>query len=1334
MNRRVRWAGIAALAVLSGLGAVVLLLWLFANTGPGRTVIAWSVSPLTGGDVAVHGLSGQLPGELEIDDLELSDPHGVWLKLSHVSLKWSPFALFSRHVAASRLAVGEAYVVRYPHYPPSPEEESKWRFDVADVRIARLELAPALAERRTALALVGRGHYVSLKDCDVDAEARELDGIATYRLKARSDRAQVTGAVAVHEEPNGPLSRVLGLPALGAVSVEARVDGPRGAENALVLVTAGALVARASGTVDLDRRLLSAAVTMTAPAMAPRKDVSWQSASLTGRITGAFAKPEASGRLTIDGVRASGASLGNLTAELYGHAGRAALNATLTGLRLAGPAPNLLAGAPVKLEIETRLDKPTWPIAFLAAHPLVSVRGQGALAEQSNITLNVAVPDLSPFGPLASRAIRGRARIAAQIASNPKLTQINVRGTVFDAGGDAPAALLGRKSDFAAGVDVTPNAITLKSAHVAGKALRGDAFGGFDGKAAQLTVSLAIADLSRLPGNFTGSLSGTGHLEGPIDAVTIVAQADGSVASRGFSKSPVHAAVSVSGWPRAAKGNILLSGSLDGAPLAVSARLERGNDRAARLLVDRLAWKSVDASGNLLFVKTPSGKLEFLIGRLGDLAPFLGEAASGRVSGTLALASLNGRLVANIKAAGDGLASSGVAVGGAKIAGAIVDPFGKPSIDAHVSATRLAVQGLGGNTELAVKGPLSALGYRLTADAHDAGGAPLRMNAVGSVDATRSRITIQTFQADLKGEAIRLLAPTAIDLAKGARIDRVRIGAGKAVLEAEGAITPRLDFSLSARNLTPDLAKPFVPELEADGVFSADAKLRGTLAAPEGTLSVQGNGVRWRNTLGQSVPAAHITLTADIAKQIALVHAQLNAGQAANVSLNGETPLKRNGRFDLHGSGSLNTAAVLGVLAASGRTMKGVLTFDGRFLGTLDAPQLAGTARLKDGDMQDYVNGVHVSNIEASLHAQNNRVVIDQFSGHAGPGTLTATGTIAVSSKSIPLDVTITAINARPVETDLVSAEVDGKLRLTGTASSPALGGTIDIRRGEINLAQSLPPTIATLNVHRKGKRFRRLPPSSTPARLDLTVHCTGELFVRGRGLDAVMGGDLRVQGSSDAPFVSGGFTMRRGTFDLAGQTLQFSSGKIVFDGGSPSSSIDPRLDFVAQTSASGITATLGVGGYASAPTVKLTSSPLLPQDEILSALMFGQSSKQLGTLQLAQIAEAVASIGGGSGLGNPVAMLRTRLGLDRLAVAGSDPNTHGLGATIEVGKYVAKGVYVGGKQNTEGGTQAEVQYDITKNLKAEATISAITPTTTTPSTPLNDKGSSVGLSYEFEY
>ena len=156
-------------------------------------------------------------------------------------------------------------------------------------------------------------------------------------------------------------------------------------------------------------------------------------------------------------------------------------------------------------------------------------------------------------------------------------------------------------------------------------------------------------------------------------------------------------------------------------------------------------------------------------------------------------------------------------------------------------------------------------------------------------------------------------------------------------------------------------------------------------------------------------------------------------------------------------------------------------------------------------------------------------------------------------------------------------------------------------------------------------------------------------------------------------PIPDGGLQLRRGTLTVIGTTLNFSEGSIDFSGAGLA---DPSIHFVANSSTASIVATLTVSGSARDPKITLSSVPDMPQDEILSQLLFNTSTSKLSALQLAQIAAALASLSGASSGFDPLESLRTSFGLDRLSVGSSSSGS----PTLEAGRYLARGVYLGAK------------------------------------------------------
>jgi len=417
------------------------------------------------------------------------------------------------------------------------------------------------------------------------------------------------------------------------------------------------------------------------------------------------------------------------------------------------------------------------------------------------------------------------------------------------------------------------------------------------------------------------------------------------------------------------------------------------------------------------------------------------------------------------------------------------------------------------------------------------------------------------------------------------------------------------------------------------------------------------------------------------------------------------------------------------LLTPNGRSARGEMTLDLGVSGTMAAPRATGTIRLARGSVQDFVQGIDITDLNGLIRADGDTLRIVNLDGRAG-GPVSIAGTIGILQPELPVALTMTARNAQLPSSDLVSATISADLSVRGTARQTlSVDGKVHITKADINIPESFPKSVAVLNVRRPGAKPAAPSTPSVTTKLAIVIDAPEQVFVRGHGVDAEMGGTLRIGGTSATPTVDGGFDLRRGTYSLAGQTLNFTKGKVAFGGTGLANKLNPTIDFVAENTANGVTATLTVTGYADAPKIQLSSSPELPQDEVLAHLLFGQSVKQLSPFQVAEIAQAIASLGGGGGP-NPLASVRKGLGLDRLTVGSA---SGGGGATAEAGKYVANGIYVGTKHNMSGGSQAQVQIDLTKRLKLESTVgTGGTPATGT--TLDNDPGSNIGLTYQLEY
>ena len=1326
-------AGILVLAPVFVLLAAILLL----NVDPGRRLVEHLAGQLTAGQVEIAGLGGRFPDALRLAHAELRDSQGTWLSLDDVALDWSPLALLHREARVDSLTAGRIRVVRLPVASPSPAKPAPASsspftlpvgVSVAALHIRRAEIGAPVAGVAAVLALDGSARLASLQDGDVDVVVDRLDSAGTYQVQGRIDPTHLAARIQVAEPAQGLIAAIAKLPDIGAIRLDASVDGPRTAEATAVDLSAGPLHATAKGSVDLTGEAADLDVVANAPAMTPAPGVSWQSVALDAHVHGPFTKPDVTGTVRLAGLAAGGAQIASLSADVSGNAGAATLRATIAGLRIPGPQADLLAASPVMLQANARLDDPTRPVTFSLSHPLLQATGTARTGGAISAHVDLTAPDLQPLAKIGGVDLQGRTQLAVDAAMAGGTTNVTVDGTLGITGGLAPVpGLLGDAAKLGITVALTGSDISISRAAVDGRALTLAASGTDKAGTLDVQYKVGLTNLAVLAPSAEGAVTLTGTAQGQTDNLAVTAQLSGDVGAKGVPRGPVSVVLNASGLPGKPAGSVVAQGTLEGAALNLSLHAERSADGVLHATIDKADWKSLHGEGAVTLASgatLPLGKVSLRMTRLDDLRPLIGQAVSGSVSVDAELQP-GGVAKLDLNATGAGIPGSSVAR--AVLSARVTDPTTHPVVAATLDAEGIEASRIGGSAKLTVNGPQDALGLRLSAALTNLAGANATVTSSATLNLVAKAVQLAALEAVWKGQTVRLLAPARISFGDGVAVDRLRIGLQQAVLDLAGRITPALNLTASLRGVTPDLAKPFAPGVDAAGEISADARLKGTPAEPAGTVRLTATGLRMRSGPARALPPANVTATAQLVGKAATVDVRLAAGRS-NLAVNGRVPLGA-GALAMRATGGVDLAMLDPILAPNGRQARGQVALDVGVNGTVAAPQVNGTVTLANGEVDDFGQGVRLTALAATIRATGDTVRIASLTGRAGPGTLSASGSVGLHG-TMPVDITLTLRNAQPLASERLTANLEADLTLRGDVQTMlAASGKIAIRSASINIPEHLPASVAVLPVRIAGAPPPAPSKPGAVVRLDLQLDTPGQIFVRGRGVNAVLGGGLHVAGTTTAPQVSGSFTMKNGTFSLAGTTLTFSRGKVGFDGAGVTDKIDPSLDFEADSPTSSGTAMLIVSGYASAPKITLSSSPPLPQDEVLAQLLFGRSAKELGPFQYAEIAAALADLSGTtSNASNPLEGVRKGLGLDRLSVGGgaatgSGSSSTSSAATIEAGKYVANGVYVGAKQGTSGAnTQATVQIDIYKGLKAETDVGT------------GSGGNSVGLSYQFEY
>lgn len=1334
--RRAAW-------ILAALVAVTLVtaggLLITANTVGGRSLIERWTARLTEGHVRISGLAGSFPSAVDAEELVLSDDRGAWLTAQGISLRWSPLDLIAWDLRATSLHVARLDIVRPPvtaHHSPSSGGSVKLpHIDVEQFSVETLVLEPALVGTRTSLVVRGGAHLKSLEDATGSLTAHRTDGDGDYELALHFDRTRMDATLRLEEPASGPLEHLVQLPGLGALSVTASLEGPRTAERIELRGRVGNLSASAQGTVDLERRSAELDYSLDSAAIAPRPGLAWRSVSLRGSWHGPLTRPQASAHLLIDGLEIPGhVGFAMLDASLGAAGGALTLSATTSGLVLPGPAPRLLAGSPIRLDATLHLDEPTRPIEIAASQRLLSVQARAVTAGERSATFEVRIPDVAPFAALAgdkSTAPAGLKQVSGSLSASGKLVEI-AAGARLDldartAGLRAPpalASLLGKSPRLQLSGSWTDRALEVERLVLTGASLSfsGDgsaelaaggtpsASGSQSGpQSLRARWNLSVPDLAAVSPAMRGTFKLSGELSGPIGALSAQIQESSTVSIRGSPQGALDASLQVRGLPSALTGSLQAQGSFDGAPLDLQASLERGRDSLFHLLVQHADWKSVHVAANVATgadLSQGRGSLNLNIGRLADLQPLIGRPLEGSVEGSVTLSPDAGHTHAQLR----------------------------------VEARNVGDSGVVANAVLTGSGPISALPLQLAVQSPDVRGSPATFDAAVRLSFASRMLTLEKVEAGYRGASLHLLSPARIAFRDGLRLSGLRLGMQHATLSADGEVSPALDLSASVSRVDAALVNSFAPDLLAQGTLSAEARLTGTLSAPKGRATLEVSGLRMANSTARNLPALNLKCTAQLGGTAAQVDAQLTAGRASQLKLTGRAPLTAAGTLSLELSGKLDAAMANPLLEAHGERAAGTLTVAATVTGPARAPEIGGSIELTHGDIRDYAQGVHFDDITARLTGGQGILRIASLTAHAGPGQISMTGTLGVLKSKMPIDVELTAKNAQPITSDILTANLNADIHVKGTLRQRIdVTGTVHLNRAQIGIPNSLPPNVAVLDVRRPGDE----PPEAEKRRLtiglDVSLAAPREILVQGRGLDAELGGSLTIHGTSKEPQVRGGFQLIMGTFTLSSTQLNFTMGEVSFNGAGLRGKIDPTLDFTAQATAADATVTLRVTGFADAPKFTLTSTPQLPQDEILARLLFGESASQLTGLQVAEIGAALASLSGigGSGL-NPLEKVQKALGLNRLTVgsatttsANGTPQT--AGASLTAGRYVSSRVFVAATQNTTGTSQLEVDISLSKHLKLQTKLGNGSATAQ-GTTPENDPGSSIGLSYQFEY
>ena len=379
------------------------------------------------------------------------------------------------------------------------------------------------------------------------------------------------------------------------------------------------------------------------------------------------------------------------------------------------------------------------------------------------------------------------------------------------------------------------------------------------------------------------------------------------------------------------------------------------------------------------------------------------------------------------------------------------------------------------------------------------------------------------------------------------------------------------------------------------------------------------------------------------------------------------------------------------------RSISGMADYDLRLEGPLRLSAVAGTVRTTGARLSLPKLGQSLDAIDAQITLQRGQAQLAVQGALGNGGSVSLGGQLGMAAPYVA-DLRLGLVQAVLRDPTLYQTVIDGTLALRGPlAGGAVLAGQLQLGQTDVFIAANSGPSFGSLpglvhvNAPSEVARTRTWAGLSDTARtdapgpiyrIDMQINAPARIFVRGRGLDAELGGQLRLQGQSDAIAPQGSFQLIRGRLDVLGRRLTLTEGSLNLQG-----SFDPTIRFAATSQTEDTSITLALQGVATKPELQLSATPELPQDEILARLLFGRNLAQISPLQAVRLAAALRSLsGGGDGLaGN----LRRELALDDF-----DINTTTDGQVeARAGKYLSDQLY--SDVILRGAGETEVQLNL---------------------------------------
>jgi translocation and assembly module TamB len=609
-----------------------------------------------------------------------------------------------------------------------------------------------------------------------------------------------------------------------------------------------------------------------------------------------------------------------------------------------------------------------------------------------------------------------------------------------------------------------------------------------------------------------------------------------------------------------------------------------------------------------------------------------------------------------------------------------------------------------------------------------------RSRLAGNVSlAAGQRLTLKTLRLQHQDLVWENAAPVEIMRSpKGLlQIQRLDLRSGPQAVRLQGTLDPegavqgevqvqQLQLRPTVQAFAPDLAVP-------DGRLDLALTLAGTRQRPQGQGRLSLTAIQWqKRQLGDiqaTVGLSGMTVQTEVHWQVeghpllqVRSTTRLDTARALDVQI--QAPM-------------VNLDMLKPLLSPAVQQSAGLLTLDLHVTGTLQQPQVRGELLLRDGVLQLAATAERYQDIQVRLIFAGDRVTIERLQLLSRSGPLQVTGWFEHANLALrQVDIAVSARNFTAMHTPAVEATVSADITARGTLEAVTVAGSVTVPQAHLRLEQ-IPGTgpkvvqpweLTIAGVYGPGPKALSTGkgPDAVPTsddlslpfvRADIQIDLPRNVWLQGPSTAIELSGNMRVTKDLRAPFIlSGSIETVRGYASYYGKRFTVESGHVTFTG---TPEVNPMLDVTVTQRVSDYLVSIHVTGRARQPTIAFTSTPELPQADIISLIVLGKTTDRLTKSERNSLGDTAQQLAGGVIAGQLEKTLGKALGLDTIEIS---PGERLGGGSFKVGRYVTQDLFLtlgheavqdnSTSRGTSGGNSVGLEYSLNRRLKVRGSSS----------------------------